>query len=139
MKIKEKIITTMDQPEAMQEDGDNWNQKQMLQVAVGLIELDSDLQSSGNSTSTSPPESDSDCENAKGLVSRPFAQEKCRFRSASKRFNALKFAEQSFHFKEYLRSPDTFRTYPYFIIYKLNKQNSGRKLSIPVNMQFLLI
>ena len=60
MKIKEKIITTMDQPEAMQDDGDNWNQEEMLQAAVGLIELDSDLQSSGNSTSTSSPESDSD-------------------------------------------------------------------------------
>ena len=42
MKIKEKIITTMDQPEAMQEDGDNWNQEEMLQAVVGLIELDSD-------------------------------------------------------------------------------------------------
>ena len=50
----------MDQLEAMQEDGDNWNQEVMLQAAVGLIELDSDLQSSGTSTSTSPPESDSD-------------------------------------------------------------------------------
>ena len=44
----------MDQPEAMQEDGDNWNQEEMLQAAVGLIELDSDLQSSGASTSVSP-------------------------------------------------------------------------------------
>ena len=51
----------MDQLEAMQEDGDNWNQEEMLQAAVGLIALDSDLQSSGTSTSTSPPESDSDC------------------------------------------------------------------------------
>ena len=58
MKIKEKVITTMDQLEAMQEDGDNWNQEEMLQAAVGLIGLDSDLQSSGNSTSTSPPEND---------------------------------------------------------------------------------
>ena len=69
----------MDQLEAMQEDGDNWNQEEMLQAAVGLIELDSDLQSSGNSTSTSStPESDSDCDNARGLLSRPIAQEKYR-------------------------------------------------------------
>ena len=62
-KIKEKIITTMGQPEPepeelffqMQEDGDNWNQEEMLQAAVGLIELDNDLQSSGNSTSTLSP------------------------------------------------------------------------------------
>ena len=121
MKIKEKIITTMDQPKAMQEDGDNWNQEKILQPAVGLTELDSDLQSSGNSTSTSPPKSDSDYDNARGLVSRPIAQEKYRFRSATKRFNALQFEEQCFHFKEYLRSPDTFRTYSYFIIHKWDK------------------
>ena len=34
----------------MQEDGDNWHQEEMLQAAVGLIELDNDLQSSENST-----------------------------------------------------------------------------------------
>ena len=128
MKIKEKIITNMDQPEAMQEDRDNWNNEEMLE-AVQLINLDSDLQSSGtSSTSTSPPESDSGCDNASGLVSRPIAQEKYRFRSATKRFNALKFEEQCFHFKEYLRSPDTFRTYPYFIIHKRDKQNFRKKL-----------
>ena len=63
MKIKENIITTMDQPEAMQEDGDNWKQEEMLQAAVGLMDLYSDLQSSGNSTSSaSPLDSDSDCD-----------------------------------------------------------------------------
>ena len=36
----------MDQPEAMQED-DNWNNEEMLDAAVQLINLDSDLQSSG--------------------------------------------------------------------------------------------
>ena len=46
----------MDQPEAMQEDGDNWNQEEMVDAAIGLIALDSDLQSSGASTSLSPPE-----------------------------------------------------------------------------------
>ena len=90
----------MDQPEAMQEDRDNWNQEEMLEAAVGLINLDSDLQSSGTS-SASPPDSDSD----RHLVARPFAQEKYRYRSATKRFNVLKFEEQCFHFKEYLRSP----------------------------------
>ena len=119
----------MHQPEAMQEDRDNWNNEEMLEAAVQLINLDSDLQSSGtSSTSTSPPESDSDCDNARGLVSRPIAQEKYRFRSATKRFNALKFEEQCFHFKEYLRSPDTFRTYPYFIIHKWDKQNFRKKV-----------
>ena len=128
MKIKENIITTMDQLEAMQENGDNWNQEEMLQAAIGLIDLDSDLQSSGNSTSSaSPPDSDSDCDSDRRLVSRPIAQEKYRFRSATKRFNALKFEEQCFYFKEHLRSPDTFRTYPYFIIYKWDKQNFKKK------------
>ena len=104
MKIKEKIITTIDQLEAMQEDRDNWNNEEMLEAAVQLINLDSDLQTSGtSSTNTFPPESDSDCDNARGLVSRPIAQEKYRFRSATKRFNTFKFEEQCFHFKEYLR------------------------------------
>ena len=141
MKIKENIITTMDQPEAMQEDGDNWNQEEMLQAAAGLIELASDLQSSGTSTSTSPPESDSDCENARGLVLRPIAQEKYRFRSATKRFNALKFEEQCFHFKKYLRSPDTFRTYPYFItavcIYRLVMMNINLSKKFTPHMQMV--
>ena len=113
MKIKENIITTMDQLEAMQEDGD--------------IELDSDLQSSGLVPVPLPLKA-TVTENARGLVSRPIAQEKYRFRSATKRFNALKFEEQCFHFKEYLRSPDTFRTYPYFIIHKWDKQNFRKKV-----------
>ena len=47
----------MDQPEAMQEDRDrdNWNKEEMLEAAIGLINLDSDLQSSGNSTSSASP------------------------------------------------------------------------------------
>ena len=121
----------MDQLEAMQEDRDrdNWNEEEMLEAAVGLINLDSDLQSSGNSTSSaSPPDSDSGCDDAGCLVARPFAQEKYRYRSATKRFNALKFEEQCFHFKEYLRSPDTFRTYPYFIVHKWDKQNFRKKV-----------
>ena len=91
----------MDQPEIMQEDRDNWNQEEMLEAAAGLINLDSDLQSSGTS-STSPLDSDSDCDDARQLVARPFTQEKYRYRSATKRFNAIKFEEQCFHFKEYL-------------------------------------
>ena len=98
----------MDQPGAMQEDGDNWNQEEMVDAAIGLVVLDSDLQSSGTSTSSSPPDSDSDCN--KLLLSRPLDPEKYRYRSATKRFIALKFKEQCLHFKEYLRSPDTFRT-----------------------------
>ena len=126
MKIKEKIITTIDQPEAIQEDRDNWNNEEMLETAVQLINLDSDLQSSGtSSTSTSPPENDSDYDNARGMYQDLL--HKYRFRSATKRFNALKFEEQCFHFKEYSRSPDTFRTYPYFIIHKWDKQNFRKK------------
>ena len=119
----------MDQPEAMQENGDHWNQEEMLQAAIGLIDLDSHLQSSGNSTSSaSPPDSDSDCDSNGRLVSRHIAQEKYRFRSATKRVNALKFEDQCFHFKEYLRSPDTFRTYLYFIIHKWDKQNFRKEV-----------
>ena len=99
----------------------------MLQSDIALIDLDSDLQSRGNSTSgASPP--DSDCDSDRRLVSRPIAQEKYRFRPATKRFNARKFEEQCFHFKVYLRSPDTFRTCPYFIIHKWDKQNFRKKV-----------
>ena len=59
MEIKYNIIT-MDGLEAMQEDRDNWNQEEMLDAAIGLLALDSDLQSSGASTSSSPPDSDRD-------------------------------------------------------------------------------
>ena len=58
MEIKDKIIITINEPEAMQEDGDNWNQEEMVDAAIGLVALDSDLQSSGASTSSSPPDSD---------------------------------------------------------------------------------
>ena len=125
MKIKDKIITTMDQPEAMQEDGDNSNQEEMLDTVVGLLALDSDLQSSGASISASPPDSGSECD--RPLVSTPFDQEKYRYKSTTRRFNALKF-EECFHFKKYLRSPDTFRTYQYFMIHKWDKQNFRKKV-----------
>ena len=97
----------------------------MLGAAIGLIALDSDLQSSSASTSSLPPDSDSDSD--RPLVPRPLDLEKYRYRSATKRFNALKFEEQCFHFKEYLRSPDTFRTYPYFMVQKWEKQNFRKK------------
>ena len=67
MEIKDKIII-MDELEAMQEDGGNWNQKEMVDAAIRLIALDSDLQSSDASTSSSPPDSDSDSD--RPLVSR---------------------------------------------------------------------
>ena len=82
----------MDQLEAMQEDRGNWNQEEMLEAAVGPINLDSDLQSSGTS-SASPPDSDCDCDGDRRLVARPFAQEKYRYRSATNRCNALKFED----------------------------------------------
>ena len=126
MEIKAKIIIAMDEQEAMQDGGVNWNQEEMVDAAIGLIAFDSDLQSSGASTSSSPPDSDSDCN--RPLVPRPLDLEKYRYRSATKRFNALKFEKQCFHFKEYLRSPDTFRTYPYFMVHKWDKQNFRKKV-----------
>ena len=53
----------------------------MVDAAIGLIALDSDLQSSGACTSSSALDSDSD----KPLVSRPLDPEKYRYRSATKR------------------------------------------------------
>ena len=60
MEIKDKIITIMDQPEAMQDEKykDIWNQEEMIEAAVEMINLDSNLQSSGANTSASPPDSD---------------------------------------------------------------------------------
>ena len=114
----------MDEMEAMQEDGDNWNQEEMVDATTGAIALDRDLQSSGAGTSSSPPDSESH----RPLSARLLDPEKYRYRSATKRFIALKFEEQCFHFKEYLRSPDTFRTYPYFIVHKWDKQNFRKKV-----------
>ena len=125
MEIKYKIIT-MDGPEAMQEDGNNWNQDEMVLATVGLVALNSDLQSSGASTSSSLPDSDS--ESDRSLSARPLDPEKYRHRSATKRFNALKFEEPCFHFKEYLRSPYAFRTYPHFMVHKWDKQNFRKKV-----------
>ena len=68
-----KIILTMDGLEAMQEDRNNCNQEEMLDVAIGLIALDSDMQSSGASTSLSSPDSDSDSD--RPLVPRPLDPE----------------------------------------------------------------
>ena len=99
----------------------------MVDAAIGLIALDSDLQSSGASTSTSTPP-DSNSESDRPLSARPLDPEKYRYRSATKRFNALKFEEQCFHFKEYLRSPHTFRTYSYFMVHKWDKQNFRKKI-----------
>ena len=85
MKIKDEIITIMDQPEAMQEDKnkDNWNQEEMTEAAVEMINLDSDLKSSGASTNVSPPDSDSDSDSDRPLESRPLDLEKYRHRSAT--------------------------------------------------------
>ena len=133
MKIKDKFITTMIQLKAMQED-DNWNNGERLDAAVQLINLDSDLQSSGTSTSTSLAESDSDCEYARGLVSRPFAQEKYRFSSTTKRFNALKFEEQCFHFKEYWDHQTHSGLTHTLSFTSATNRTSGRKLNISHEM-----
>ena len=69
-----------------------------------------------------------DCDSDRPLVARSLDLEKYRYRSATKRFIALKFEEQCFHFKEYLRSLDTFRTYPYFMVHKWDKQNFWKKV-----------
>ena len=93
----DKIITARIEPEAVQDDGGNWNNEQMLEAAVEFISLDSDLQSSGSSTHSS---SSSDNEgsarsvlNVQGLM--PIAPQ-YRYRSATKRFTALLFAEKCF-------------------------------------------
>ena len=66
-----KIIAGRMEMEAMQEDAGNLNQKVMLEATVELISLDSDLQSSGNSTSSNDNEGPASVLNVQRLVHRP--------------------------------------------------------------------
>ena len=45
------------------------------------------------------------------------------FRSASKRFSSLSFAERCYHIINYLCSPESDRVYPFFITHKWDRQN----------------
>ena len=49
------------------------------------------------------------------------------FRSASKRFFSLSFAERCYHIMNYLRSPESDRVYPFFITHKWDRQNFRKR------------
>ena len=49
------------------------------------------------------------------------------FRSASKRFSSLSFAERCYHVMNYLRSPESDRVYPFFITHKWDRQNFRKR------------
>ena len=49
------------------------------------------------------------------------------FRSASKRFSSLSFAERCYHIINYLYSPESDRVYPFFITHKWDRQNFRKK------------
>ena len=49
------------------------------------------------------------------------------FRSASKRFSSLSFAERCYHIMNYLRSPESDRVYPFFITHKWDRQNFRKR------------
>ena len=48
------------------------------------------------------------------------------FRSASKRFTSLSFAERCYHIMNYLSSPESDRVYPFFITHKWDRQNQKK-------------
>ena len=49
------------------------------------------------------------------------------FKSASKRFTNLSFAERCYHIINYLCSPESDRVYSYFIIHKWDRQNFRKR------------
>ena len=49
------------------------------------------------------------------------------FKSASKRFSNLSFAERCYHIFNYLHSPESERVYPYFITHKWDRQNFRKR------------
>ena len=49
------------------------------------------------------------------------------FRSASKRFSSLSFAERCYHIMNYLWSPESDRVYPFFITHKWDRQSFRKR------------
>ena len=49
------------------------------------------------------------------------------FRSSSKRFSSLPFAERCYHIINYLHSPESDRDYPLFITHKWDRQNFRKR------------
>ena len=49
------------------------------------------------------------------------------FRSASKMFSSLSFAERCYHIINYLHSPESDRVYPFFITHKWDRQNFRKR------------
>ena len=93
---------------------------------VGVVNLESD----SPPLSSSAGSSDDDGGNMSGpehveLVS-PTTPPKV-FRSASKRFSSLSFAERCYHIINYLCSPESDRVYPFFITHKWYRQNLRKR------------
>ena len=92
---------------------------------VDVVNLESDSPPLSSSSS-----SDGDGGNMSGpehveLVS-PTTPPK-EFRSASKRFGSLSFAERCYHITNYLHSPESDRVYPFFITHKWDRQNFRKR------------
>ena len=49
------------------------------------------------------------------------------YRSASKRFNSLSFAEKCYHIMNYLHSPESDKVYPFFITHKWDRKNFRKR------------
>ena len=90
---------------------------------VDVVNLESDCHPSGSSSS-----SDSNMSGPEHVeIISPNTPPKV-FKSASKRFSNLSFAERCYHIINYLHSPESDRVYPYFITHKWDK-TSGKGLN----------
>ena len=92
---------------------------------VVVVNLESDCPPSSSSSS-----SDGDGANISGpehveLVS-PTTPPKV-FRSTSKRFTSLSFAERCYHIMNYLHSPGSYRVYPFFTTHKWDRENFRKR------------
>ena len=82
---------------------------------VDVVTLESDCPPSSSSSSSS---SDGTMSGSKHVeIISPNTPPKV-FKSASKRFTNLSFAERCYHIINYLCSPESDRVYPYFITHK---------------------
>ena len=93
---------------------------------VDVVNLESDSPPSSSSASSS----DGDGGNMLGpehveLVSTTTPPKV--FRSASKRFSSLSFAERCYHIINYLHSPESDRVYLFFITHKWDRQNFRKR------------
>ena len=108
-----------------QDKDENPNQDQEIAYSQSAKNSDEDVVTL---ESDCPPSSSSSSSSSDGTMSGPEHVEIISlntppkvFKSASKRFTNLSFAERCYHIINYLRSPESDRVYPYFITHKWDR------------------